>query len=287
MNDTNPPTPIVAATNPLRCPKCGKEWPENYCPECGQTINKPSPKLALPPPLPPMAPLPKAGPNQKAVWIIVALAVLFSIGAGLYGLRQIYYERSFPSDYRNRPARGWGARPGEKEFSTANDKLQTFNGVSAFGNSPQAVTLATQFSIALKSVREEHFTGADYPELFESTKGEFLTYCELHDQECAFIVHVPGLRRFEKKSFQKEDARKQLAQASWILAEKILKANNAGRPKMELAVGLRGISMYGPIMLGNYDENMTEPGDGMLKYFDDDTMDNYLWAFFAPPSSKK
>ena len=56
---------------------------------------------------------------------------------------------------------------------------------------------------------------------------------------------------------------------------------------MELAVGLRGISMYGPIMLGYYDENLSEPGDGMIKYFDDDTKDNYLWSFFATASDSK
>jgi hypothetical protein len=288
MHDTNSPTQNSGATSLSRCPKCGKEWPENYCPECGQTINKPAPKPALPPPFSPPAAPAKSRRNQKAsVWIIVGLAILFALSGAVYGGHKFYYEHSFPSGYRNRPASGWGKRPGKSEFSAANDQLQTFNGVKAFGNSPAAITLAAQFSLALKGVRAEHFTGADYPELFESTQGEFLTYCELHDQECVFIVHVPGLRRFEKKSFEKEDARKQLAEAAWILAQKILKANNAGQPKMELAVGLRGISMYGPIMLGNYDENMSEPEDGMIKYFDDAGMQNYLWAFFAPPSSKK
>jgi hypothetical protein len=282
MHDANPPTQNTGAASQLRCSKCGKEWPENYCPECGQTINKPPAKPATPPPVPSMAMPTKGGRNQKAtVWILTALAILAAAGGAIYFGHQFYYEHSFPSDYRNRPATGWGRRPGETEFSAANDKLQTFNGTGAFGNSSEAIVLAEQFSKALKDVRKEHFTGADLPELFESTKGEFLTYCELHDQECAFIVHVPGLRHFKKNSTGEEDTRKELAQASWILAEKILKANNTGKPKMELAVGLRGISMYGPIMMGYYDENMSEPGDGMIKYFDNETMDNCLWSFFA------
>jgi hypothetical protein len=32
------------------CPTCGKEWPENYCPECGRTIDRPL--KAAPPPKP-------------------------------------------------------------------------------------------------------------------------------------------------------------------------------------------------------------------------------------------
>lgn len=54
------------------CETCGKEWPENYCPECGHTIGKAT-KLAMPPPLPE----PPGVPSQRA---------RAPIGAQLFGL---------------------------------------------------------------------------------------------------------------------------------------------------------------------------------------------------------
>ena len=43
------------------CPACGKEWTENYCPECGRTIDRP-PKPALNRPSPEPS---SAAPNQS------------------------------------------------------------------------------------------------------------------------------------------------------------------------------------------------------------------------------
>ena len=96
---------------------------------------------------------------------------------------------------------------------------------------------------------------------------------------------MPGLRQFGKNFTEKVDARKLLAQAAWMSAQKVLKANHAGRPGMELAVGLRGISQYSPIMLGYYLENPNTPDDGIVKYLDDYTLSNFLWSFFAPAAN--
>jgi hypothetical protein len=73
-----------------------------------------------------------------------------------------------------------------------------------------------------------------------------------------------------------------LAQAAWVSAQKVLKINHTGKSQMELAVGLRGISQYSPIMLGYYMENLNTPDDGIVKYLDDSDLSNFLWAFFAP-----
>lgn len=265
------------------CSKCGKEWPENYCPECQRTIEQnPSARISEPPPL---IPISKPAQKNSSVWNMIGLgiAIVLAIAAsgGYFGY-QFYQSHSFPSDYRNRPASGWGARPGEKEFDNADKQIDSFKGITGFGNSSEATELATQFSKTLKAAREELFTRGIGIELFDSTKEEFLTYCELHENECAFIVHVPGLRHFEKDFTQKVDARKLLAQAAWLSAQKVLKSNQAGKPQMEMAVGLRGISQYSPMMLGYYTENPTTSDDGVLKYLDDYEMSNFLWAFFAP-----
>ena len=226
-----------------------------------------------------------AGPTSRQPsfsWRMVLLIALPIVAiAGYFGY-QLYQLNSFPPGYRNRPASGWGERPGEQEFDKADAEIDSYQGTTAFGNSPAAIVLAQQFSETLKAAREELFTRGLGIELFESTEGEFLTYCELHDGECAFIVHVPRLRHFEKNFTEKVDARKLLAQAAWLSAQKVLRANHAGKIHMELAVGLRGINQYGPMMLGYYMENLNSPEDGIVKYLDDYTLSNFLWEFFAP-----
>lgn len=234
-----------------------------------------------PPILPPG---PSKSPQRKSspvVWILIGVGIL---AVGYFGW-QFYQVHSFPAGYRNRPAVGWRTRPGEQEFSAASDQIDSFKGTVAFGNSPKAIALAAQFSVTLKAARAELFTRGLGIELFDSTEGEFLTYCELHDRECAFIVHVPGLRHFEKNFTEKVDARKLLAQAAWLSAQKVLKGSRAGKPQMELAVGLRGISQYSPMMLGYYTEDPTNPDDGIVKYLDDYELSNFLWAFFAPATN--
>jgi hypothetical protein len=87
--------------------------------------------------------------------------------------------------------------------------------------------------------------------------------------------------------FEQVDARKLLAQLAWMTAQKVLKEQGRGRPQMELAVGLRGISQYGPIMLGYYDENAKAPGNGLVKYLDDGAQTQFLWTFFAPEDNSR
>jgi hypothetical protein len=67
-----------------------------------------------------------------------------------------------------------------------------------------------------------------------------------------------------------------------MTAQGVLKEHGAGKPRMELAVGLRGISQYGPILLGHYEENAKAPEDGLIKYLDDGAQTHFLWTFLAP-----
>lgn len=239
----------------------------------------PAPADAQPPIIPGFSAAKPARPlSRKTVVLISVLALgLFAF----FGYQE-YDARRFPPGYRNRPASGWKERPGEREFSQANDRIDSFQGTTAFGNTPEATALARQFSETLKAARETMFTKGSPLEGLGLTKGEFLTYCKLHAAECAFIVHVPGLRKYDKDFTQKVDARKLLAQTAWLTAQKVLHANRTGQPDMELAVGLRGISQYSPILLGYYREHPTGPADGIIKYLDDTTQSHFLWAFFAP-----
>jgi hypothetical protein len=275
------------------CETCGKEWPENYCPECGRTIGKapapaappPSP-ASIPPPIPPQRNAVRAG-NSFAKWAVIALVALAGLAVGGVFAYNLYKSYVFPPGYRNQPTAGWGVRKGEKEFDNANAQINSFAGKNAFGNSPEAVKLARDFSEAFKAERARRFSSGNKLEILDHTDGEFMTCCELHKEECAFIVHVPQLRKFEKDMFAKVDARKSLAQLAWVTAQAVLKKQSAGKPKMELAVGLRGISQYGPIMLGYYDENANAPEDGLVKHLDDGAQTQFLWTFFAPEGEQR
>jgi hypothetical protein len=217
---------------------------------------------------------------------VIALAIAAGLVvtgiAGFFGY-QTFKSYQFPPGYRNRPATGWNTRPGEDEFSAADDQIKSFAGTNAFGNNPAAIRLAHEYAETLKATREKLFTKGSKIEILESTKGEFLTYCELHDRECAFIVHAPELRRYEKDFTEKVDARKLLSQAAWISAQVVMKRGHQGKQGMELAVGVRGISQYGPIMIGYYKEEMAQPEDGIIKNFDDGSLTHFLWPFFAKP----
>ncbi len=200
-------------------------------------------------------------------------------GVFAYHLQQRFV---FPAGYRNQSTVGWGVRQGETEFGNADKQIDSFQGTNAFGNSPEAVKLARHFSEAFKAGRAQMFTPGFKLEILDHTKGEFMTYCELHAEECTFIVHVPQLRKFDEDVFEKVDARKMLAQLAWVTAQGVLEEQAAGKPRMELAVGLRGLSQYGPIMLGYYDEQAKTPEDGLVKYLDDGAQTHFLWTFFAP-----
>jgi hypothetical protein len=146
------------------------------------------------------------------------------------------------------------------------------------------VVLAADFSRALKDARQELFTRGFPIDLLDFSKGHFMTWCELHDGGCAFIVHVPGLREFEHGLTAKVDARRLLAQAAWKTAQGVVASHHAATPGMELAVGLRGAALYGPIMLGYVKAEGAGPEEGLVKYLDDSSKSNFLWAFFARSS---
>lgn len=58
----------------------------------------------------------------------------------------------------------------------------------AKGNSPEAIVLAKDFSRVMKSLRDDFFTPAKKGDVSLSG-GEFITWCELHEGSCVFLVH--------------------------------------------------------------------------------------------------
>lgn len=109
------------------------------------------------------------------------------------------------------------------------------------GNSPKAIAMAQEYSEKLKELSDLLFTSGK-KSLIQLSDGEYLTYCELNRDSCAFIVHVPSYRKFTN------DAKKALVEIAWATAQ----VTTAGKlqPNTRLGVGLRGVIMYGEILVG-------------------------------------
>lgn len=177
---------------------------------------------------------PKATTSQWLWWVLgsaVALMVILEIGLLTVG----------KSHRRNQhETRTAGAR-----FRSASRQIDVYRGDTGFGNSTQAVAVARKYSTNLKMLRTGLFDGGK-ADGFSMTHHEFLTYCELQDDKCAIIVHVPELRRFTEK------AKASLGELSWLTAQSTLESQNAGKPGMKLAVALRGVAIYDRALLGVY-----------------------------------
>ena len=80
---------------------------------------------------------------------------------------------------------------------------------------------------------------------------EFLTHCELHEKTCAFIVHVPGLRKFSR------EGKFALNDLGWVIAQNLL-AETGFTEDGELAVGLKGIILYDDIRTGSHQKVLND-----------------------------
>lgn len=136
-------------------------------------------------------------------------------------------------------------RTEEAPLRAANRQIDMYRGEIGFGNSPQAIAVARRFSSNIKRLRTDLFDGGKV-DGFSMSHHEFLTYCELHDDKCALIVHVPELRRFT------ESAKTSLGELAWLTAQSTLESQNAGKPGMQLVVALRGVTLYDRALLGVY-----------------------------------
>ncbi|MFO1063272.1 MAG: hypothetical protein U0892_05320 [Pirellulales bacterium] len=112
---------------------------------------------------------------------------------------------------------------------------------SGRGNSPEAIALAQKFSEKLKFISDAMFTASRKP-ILEMSGGDYVTYCELHEDRCLFLVHVPSYRKFTS------DAKETLAVLAWTVAEST--ASSELPENSRLAVGLHGAISYGDIMIG-------------------------------------
>lgn len=120
---------------------------------------------------------------------------------------------------------------GGRELLAVHGALMIYKEDAALGSDEQARVLAKQFSLAMQLAREAFFTGKDST-TGSFSKGQFITYCSLQPDKCAFIVHVPQLRNYAPA------AKLEMAQMAWRMAVIVLRENKV--EVKELAVGVRG-----------------------------------------------
>lgn len=138
----------------------------------------------------------------------------------------------------------------ETLFEAANRKIATNNNGVAHGNSPEAEKLAAEFSSKLKTLRDVGIEPSKKRSISLSG-GEFITFCHLAEDTCAFLVHVPELRKYT------DEAKEFMGEAAWGVAQHCVAALPDKPAKV--AVGLRGIALYDRVLTGpaTADENTT------------------------------
>ena len=141
------------------------------------------------------------------------------------------------------PLGGSARDSGADAFDRANEKLFAYDSEEAFGNNPEAKALAVRFAGIMRVMEKIAFTGGRKDDTASLTKGHFLTHCEMREGKITFLVHVPELKNYAP------DARKGLLDLAWTSANVVTEGVRSGRD-VTLAVGLRGILLYGASAVG-------------------------------------
>lgn len=194
---------------------------------------------------------------KKGCLLTFASAVLLVMIVVIGGCRWL------AAEYEKRPK-----KPGEAEFTAIDDDLMIYNNAEAFGNSPEARDMALRYARALRMARQVFFTEGKASSASLS-KGHFITYCSLSTNKCAFVVHVPELRRYAP------DAKVSMAEMAWRMAVENLRS--AKLETKELAVGIRGVMDYAWIFVGTTDA--TNAMDG-IRHRHDGISREPLYPFF-------
>ena len=196
---------------------------------------------------------------MKRLLIVLAVAVLGLIGTlvlscvGFMVLGFLFADGE--STPRVKP-------PGEAAFGTANSAISRYEDEAGFGNDPEAVAIARDYSQKMKLATDLFFEGGKQRAV-SMTDGVFITYCRKDYKSCVLLVHVPQLRQY------KGDVRDGLADVAWAVAQDVA-ADGGVAPDAELAVGLRGTLLYGPVMVGDMQGPPSQSGldrDDLYRFF--------------------
>jgi hypothetical protein len=158
--------------------------------------------------------------------------------------------------------------PGKELFWKESGKIDVDTGKIAFGNSNQALAVATEFSLSVEAVADAFSTGQNGQA--PPSAGHFLTYCRIGPKGVVILCHVPDSRGYNGRELTMFET------TAWTLAQSA--ATKAGvDPHLPLVVGLRTFGTYGTVMIGKITgdpASRTEELDGrprLYPYFIDST----------------
>ena len=112
----------------------------------------------------------------------------------------------------------------------------------AHGNSPKARELAEKYATAMQLADSLSFLKSDKA---STKRNRYIVYCELRDDSCAFLAYVPDYRRFD------DDAKADLESMAWQTATRLLKDDGTLQQNARLCVALKGLVMFGSVMVGD------------------------------------
>jgi zinc-ribbon family len=251
---------IQRATAPWVCPACGNRnsATENACVACGAD-RKPSP-----PPMPGqppqvsaaamMSPPPLAGigPAKKRSVVGRVILIVFLVWIG-----SIFATAFLNVFFAKNRSESSVMKPGHDEFQAATKSIASGDQEVAHGNTPQARELAAKLSEGLGEVSKTIPT-VGKPDLLDQTGGKFLVFCQLNEDACVFLVHVPNLRHF--------DANTQKSIAKMCYLEGCLVIRDSGVKGIQhVAVATRGALLYSTAMVGAYPPQQPNPQDRLAE----------------------
>ncbi len=127
-----------------------------------------------------------------------------------------------------------------------------------FGNTAEAIKMAKSYADSMRKLREEafHRQGGNKP-LFTFTGNEFLTWCQIEEGKCAFLVHVPELKNYDSNALDL------LSGLAWSTARNVLaEARDKPSGVVDLAVELSSMRSEGVRMIGKSRQGVAPGSDG-------------------------
>lgn len=147
--------------------------------------------------------------------------------------------------------------PGKDAFEEASKSIFNNDKGVAHGNSPEAEELAAKLSAGLGEAYKD-ISAVDKPDLLDQTGGKFLVFCQLDEDSCVFLVHVPNLRHFNSRSKQS------IAEASYLEACLVLRDSGA-KGIRRVVVATRGTILYATALVGSYPPQQPNPQEHVEK----------------------
>lgn len=204
---------------------------------------------------------------SPVVWAIIITigALIVGIPAGLQPSRVVTVESKQTNTF-----------PGQSRFEAANEIINSQAGArAANGNDSVAVEMAQEFGASLADARREGIEKSSVG-IF-SAKG-FQVYCRRAEDRCAFLVHVPDLRKFDAA------AKQWMGEVAWQIARQVV--SRRGYHPDKLAVGLRGLLSYDRVLTGSGLIAPDGPSMGLKSTREGSDSKQSLYFYFADPPAK-